>query len=117
MGNYTKTYLSSSTLGQPIFIPAANSAEQKVIHEPTGATDIYDEVWLYAGSSGTVDITATIFFSGLESFKVDIPPSQGLVQILPGIPVGLGTTVGIIMTGVALGIGFVTGYVNNIDQT
>jgi len=116
MGYYTKGYLSESTLGQPIF---PSDATETDVHIPSmdGDSDILDELWLYAGNSGTIDSTVTVFFSGQSSFNVGIPASNGLVLVLPGLPVGLGTDVSVIASGTELGTTFFTGYVNNIDQT
>jgi hypothetical protein len=112
MANYYKQYLSECTLGQPIFLPDTDETD---IHIPTCTTNEYDEIWLYAANSGTVDAVLTVYFSGLETFMAGIPGQGGLVQVLPGIPTGLGSKVGV---GSSIsGVMFITGFVNNIDQS
>jgi len=112
MANYTKTYLSESTLGTPINLVGT---EEYDIHKPVCVSNVYDEVWLYAANSGVAEATLIVYFSGTAMFNVGIPAGQGLVQILPGIPLGSGIDIG--ASSSSSGVIYVTGFVNNINQT
>lgn len=75
----TKEFLSDAAAGAAITVNSTGVD----IH--TAGSDI-DEVWLWATNPGTSAVTLTIGWAG-KDIVVSIPHRQGLVLVVPGLPV------------------------------
>lgn len=85
MTTFAKTLLSGGTTGKNI----------KVVQTATAGTTIhtahatsYDEIWLWACNTDTVDRKLTIEFGGVASpddtVEITIPAESGWMQVVPG---------------------------------
>lgn len=85
-----KIELSGSTDGRPIKV-AATSTPGTTIHTAQSGTgeNNYDEIWLWATNTDTVNRKLTIEFGGTTSpddlIEVTIPAESGLVLVIPGL--------------------------------
>lgn len=85
-----KRKLTGSTDGRGIKVVATGSAGTTIHTAVAGTTTgTYDEIWLWAYNSDTVERLLTIQFGGTstpdDDIKVSIPPQQGLVEVVPGL--------------------------------
>lgn len=120
MATFTKTLLSGSTQGRAIKV-AATASTGTTIHATGTSSSIIDEVWLYAYNSSTGPIALTIEYGGTtapdQNIKVDVPPTSGLMLVVPGlILTGTGAAANNItaFAGTANVI-TISGYVNRIS--
>ena len=88
MATFTKRALSGSTNGRPIKVVAVATAGT-TIHTAVAGTDDFDEVWLWAVNSDTVERKLTIEYGGVadpdDLIEVTIPAESGLVLVIPGL--------------------------------
>jgi len=88
MATFTKTLLSGSTQGRAIKVAATASAGT-TIHATGTSSSVIDEVWLYAYNSSTGPVALTIQYGGTTSvdddIKIDVPPTSGLILVVPGL--------------------------------
>lgn len=90
MATAVKRKLSGSTDGRGIKVVATSSAGTTIHTSVSGTTaGTYDEIWLWAYNSDTVDRLLTIQFGGTTSpdddIKVTIPAQSGLTLVTPGL--------------------------------
>lgn len=117
MAQVSKRLLSGSTNGRGIKV-AATATPGTLLHTSvTGTTNgTYDEVWLYAYNSDTVDRLLTIELGGTTSpddhIKVTIPSQAGRFCVLDGHP--LQNAVVVRAFAAAANVVVVTGFVNAI---
>ncbi len=96
MANATsKIPFSGSTQGQAIKV-VATGTPGTTIHTTGVSATVIDEIWLYAFNSDTADRTLTIEFGGAaapdQNIVLTIPFKQGLIIVVPGLPLlGSGT--------------------------
>jgi len=120
MATFSKIELSGSTDGRMIKVVQTASAGT-LIHTAQAATgaDNYDEIWLYAVNSDTVNRKLTIEFGGTTSpddlIEITIPAESGLVLVVPGLILQNSLVVrAFAATGNVVMIG---GYVNRMSAT
>lgn len=122
MASALKQNLSSSTDGMGIKI-AATATAGTAIHTATnsstpGSGGTWDEIWLWAFNSDTVNRTLTIEFGDATAPDHNIiqviPPSAGLVLVVPGLILQNSATV----KGFASAANVVTvsGFINRITN-
>lgn len=90
MATAVKRKLSGSTDGRGVKVVATSSSGTTIHTAVSGTTaGTYDEVWLYAYNSDTVDRLLTIQYGGTstpdDDIKVTIPSQVGLVLVVPGL--------------------------------
>ncbi len=94
MSTAIKTRLSNSTDGQPIKVTGTNTTGSILIHTSTssatsGATGIWDEVYLYAYNSSSSALSVTVEFGGAtapdQNITQTIPSLGGLTLVVPGL--------------------------------
>jgi len=119
MATYSKELLSGSTGGRPIKV-AATATPGTTIHATGIASDVVDEVWLYAQNTDSTDVALTVEFGGVSSpddlIVVEVPAEDGLLLLVPGLPLtGDGAAAREIKAFAATtNVITVTGYVNRI---
>lgn len=88
MATFSKIALSGSTDGKGVKV-AATSSSGTTIHTGSSTATTYDEVWLYAVNSDTVDRKLTVQWGGTSSPDDDIEftvkAENGLYLIVPGL--------------------------------
>ena len=89
MTDYTRVLLSGSTNGTPIPVTATSISSGQTVHTAVAGTSSFDEVYLYANNTDTVNHNLTIGFGGestgyIVSYQVVIYPNQPPVPILTG---------------------------------
>lgn len=88
MATFSKQLLSGSTNGKSILV-AATSTPGTTVHTAVSGTSSFDEIWLYAQNTDTVDRLLTIEYGGTTSpndkFIVTIAAQSGLVLVVPGL--------------------------------
>lgn len=117
MATISKVLLSGGTNGRNILV-AATATAGTLIHTATSAANTFDEVWLWAVNSSSVDVKITIEFGGVtapnDHVEYTVPAEDGLYLLIPGLPLNGGVVVRAFAgTGSVL---TVNGYVNRIDQ-
>lgn len=90
MATAVKRKLSASTNGRGIKVVATATAGTSLHTAVAGTTaGTYDEIWLYAYNSDTVDRILTIEFGGVtvpdDNIVLTIPSKFGLVLVTPGL--------------------------------
>jgi hypothetical protein len=85
MATFTKQILSGSTNGKSIIVTGTTSGTANTIH--TAHSTSIDEIWLYAFNNDTLSRSLTILVDSQEITVVGIPAKEGLVLLLPGLPV------------------------------
>jgi len=84
----TKGILSSSTDGMGIKIVATATAGTAIHTAPTDTAQ-FDEVWLWAVNTDTVNKTLTVEFGGAtapdQNIVMTIPSKSGPVLVVPGL--------------------------------
>ena len=90
MATARKRKLSASTDGRGIKVVATASTGTTIHTALLGTTlGSFDEVWLWAYNSDTVDRLLTIEFGGTtapdDNVKVTIPTQSGLQLVIPGL--------------------------------
>jgi hypothetical protein len=119
MATAVKRILSGSTNGRGIKVAAVATAGTTIhtaVAETTPGT--YDEVWIYAYNSDTVDRTLTIEFGGTtapdDNITVTVPFKSGLVLVVPGLILQNGCVVRAFAS--VTNVVVVYGYVNAITD-
>ena len=88
MATFAKTKLSGSTDGRPILV-AATATAGTVIHTGSSTATTYDEIWLYAINTDSVDRKLTLEWGGTTSpddlIEQTITTESGLTLIAPGL--------------------------------
>jgi hypothetical protein len=88
MATITPVLLSGSTNGRNIKV-AATATAGTLLHTCVSGTTSFDEVWLYAENTSAATVQLTIELGGVTSpddhITVQIPPTIGGVNVLPGI--------------------------------
>ena len=91
MASFAKVELSGRADGLGVAVVATSSAGT-TIHTATsnnGASNDYDEIWLWATNIDTSPIKLTIEFGGTtaagDHIEVTIPAETGLSQVIPGL--------------------------------
>lgn len=88
MATYNKSKLSGSTSGRSI--PIGVTASATTIHTAVASTgaNVWDEIYLYAYNSHTIDLEITIQWGGTTSpdddCKITIPSKSGRYLIVDG---------------------------------
>jgi hypothetical protein len=94
MATYSKIVLSGSTNGQPIEV---NSTSVGVaVHTATSGSDEMDELFLLACNNHGSAVELTIYIGGTASgqtVKISLNSKEGLVIVLPGLPLKSGVAV------------------------
>ena len=90
MATAVKRKLSGSTDGKPIKIAAIATAGTLLHTAVAGQTaGTYDEIWLWAYNSHSVNLGLTIEFGGPDApdqnIRLTIPFQQGLILVVPGL--------------------------------
>ena len=121
MATYTKVILSGSTNGLVIKLTdtasSGNTDAGYLIHTAVSGTTDVDECWVYGHNSSTAAVKVTLEVGGVTSpdntIEVTLPPEEGLMQILPGLPLQNGLHI----KAFAASANVVTiyGFVNRID--
>lgn len=87
MTTFTKRFLSGSTNGRPILIPAIVTPGT-VIHTAVAGTTDSDEVWLYMSNTHTANVDMAIQFGGVtdpgDVIRVSLAFKAGLFLVVPG---------------------------------
>ena len=115
----SKIPFSASTQGQGIKV-AATTSPGTLIHTTGVSGTIIDEVWLYAFNSHTADVVLTVEFGGAtapdQNIILTIPFKQGLVIVVPGLPLLGSGTVALTVKAFAATTNVITisGFVNRI---
>lgn len=89
MASFTKDKLSGGTDGMGIKVVATSSTGTTIHTAVSGTTSgTWDEIWLWAYNSDTVDRLLTIEFGDTtapdHNIKVTIPAQSGAVLVIPG---------------------------------
>jgi hypothetical protein len=89
MATFTKQLLSGSSNGRQVSIVAVATPGTLIHTAVSGVTD-FDEIWLWAtNTDATNDVILTLEWGGTstpaDKVIVEIPPSEGLVLIIPGL--------------------------------
>ncbi len=115
MATAVKRKLSASTNGRGIKVVATATAGTSLHTAVAGTTaGTYDEIWLYAYNSDTVDRVLTIEFGGVtvpdDNIVLTIPSKFGLVLVTPGLILQNGVAVAAFAS--AANVVTIYGYVN-----
>jgi hypothetical protein len=88
MTTFSKVLLSGSTNGRSVKI-LTTTTPGTAIHQALASTAGFDEIWLWAMNSDTVERLLTLQWGGTTSpddlIQVPIPPQAGPVLIAPGL--------------------------------
>lgn len=119
MATAVKRKLSQSTNGRGIKVVATATAGTALHTAVAGTTaGTYDEIWLYAYNSDTVDRTLTIEMGGVtvpdDNIVVTIPSKAGLTLVTPGLIMQNG--LGIAAFASAANVVTIYGFVNAITD-
>lgn len=90
MATVSRIPLSGSTHGRPIKVTGTSTGASVTVHTAQSSTTTVDDVTIYAYNSDTQSRTLTIEFGGTTSpddlIVTPIPAQQGLVLVVPGMP-------------------------------
>lgn len=87
MPTFSKIPLSSSTNGRSVTV-LATSSPGTTIHTAVSGSSSFDEVWLYAMNTSSVNASLDIQYGGTttaDAIELDIPGKSGLVLVVPGL--------------------------------
>ena len=88
MATFTKNDLSASTNGRGVLV-VATATTGTTIHTAVAGTSAFDEIWLYAMNTDSVDRTLTIEFGGVTApndlIEQTITTEGGLILVCPGL--------------------------------
>jgi hypothetical protein len=88
MSAITKALLSGSTNGRNVKVVATATAGTTIHTAPSGTTT-FDEVWLFAVNTHSIDVNLTIEFGGTtapdDEINLTLKAYQGLTLIVPGL--------------------------------
>jgi hypothetical protein len=98
MATAVKRKLSGSTDGKPIKIAAIATAGTLIHTAVAGqVAGTFDEIWLWAYNSHSVNLGLTIEFGGADApdqnIKLTVPFQAGLILVVPGFILQNGLTV------------------------
>jgi len=110
MAIFTKQILSGSADGKSIQVSATVIGSANAIH--TAHATSKDEVWIYAFNNDTVSRALSIIVDGVVISVVGIPAKEGLVLVIPGMPVTNALVVGAFAE--VTNVIYVSGWVNRI---
>jgi len=91
MASFAKVELSGGADGLGVLVvnTASSGTTIHVATSNNGASNDYDEVWLWATNIHTTSVLLTIQWGGTtaarDHIEVTIPASSGLVQVIPGL--------------------------------
>lgn len=109
-----REYFTGSTDGTPISITSTDSAGAQTIH--TCSTK-KGEIYLFVGNKSTLTVESFIEIGDTVSpVRTLISPSQGLVPILPGIPLRNAKVVKGYCSTVSTAALFTVGWVNELSS-
>lgn len=120
MATAVKRKLSSAPAGNLGIKVVATATAGTAIHTSVAGTTAgtFDEIWLEAYNSDTVDRLLTIEVGGVtvpdDNIKVTIPAQSGLVRVIDGLPLQNAATVAAFAS--AANVIVVFGYVNAITD-
>ena len=119
MATVVKRKLSESTDGKAIKIAATSTAGTAIHTAVAGTTaGTFDEIWLWAFNSHTLDVVLTIEFGGADApdqnIIVTIPFKSGLIPVVPGFILQNGATVKAFAA--TTNVITITGFVNAITD-
>ena len=118
MATIAKRKLSGSTDGRGVLV-AATATPGTLVHTAVAGTvsGTFDEIWVYAYNSDTVDRVLTIELGGVtapnDNIKVTIPALQGRFLVVDGAILQNGTVVRAFAA--AANVVVVSGFVNAIS--
>ena len=118
MAQVKKRKLSGSTDGRPVKVVATASAGTTIHTAVTTVTTpgAFDEIWLWAVNSDTVDRLLTIQFGGTtspdDSIQYTVPAQDGLHLVVPGLV--LQNTTIVRAFAAAANVILLSGFVNQI---
>jgi hypothetical protein len=88
MAIYTKRFLSASTNGLGIVV-SATSSPGDTIHTAVDSLTVYDEVFIFAVNTDSVDRELVIEWGGTTSpddiRPITVKANEGLVLVIPGL--------------------------------
>lgn len=110
-----------SVISKVIPTGTPNGKSLKVVATVAGSADTFhtadasatDEVWLYALNNDTQNRELTVLIDGQETTVVGVPFKQGLMLVIPGLPVSGAKTIKV-FAEVTDKI-YVSGWVNRIS--
>ena len=109
-----REFFSGSTDGTPIPITSTDSAGAQTIH--TSSTR-KGEIYLFIGNKSTASVESWVELGDTVSpVRTLISPSQGLIPILPGVPMRNGKVVKAYCSTVSTAALFVVGWVNELSS-
>lgn len=119
MATAVKRKLSGSTDGKPIKVVAVATTGTTIHTAVSGTTaGTFDEIWLWAYNSDTVDRLLTIEFGGTtapdQNIVLTIPLKTGLVLVVPGLI--LQNSLVVTAFAAAANVITISGYVNAITD-
>lgn len=119
MATAVKRKLSGSTNGRGIKVVATATAGTALHTAVAGTTaGTYDEIWLYAYNSDTVDRLLTIEMGGVtvpdDNIVVTIPAKSGLTLVTPGLIMQNGLSIAAFAS--AANVVTIYGFVNAITD-
>lgn len=117
MAQVTKRKLSGSTDGRGVLITTTATAGTLVHTAVTGVVaGTWDEIWLYAYNSDTVDRVVTVEWGGVtipsDNIKVTVPFQQGRFLLVDGAVLQNASVVRVFAS--AANVVVVSGFVNQI---
>lgn len=95
MATNTEEILSGSTNGRAILV-SQTATPGNLIHTAIAGTASEDNLWLYAASKHTAAVEITVEYGGVttaDQIIVSIPPKEGLILVIPGLPLNGGVVV------------------------
>ncbi len=87
--------LSGSIAGKPVAL-AATTSPGTLLHTATSTANQLDICWIYVQNNHTATVALTIQYGGLtiaEQISMAIPFKEGLVLVIPGLPLGGGAEI------------------------
>lgn len=118
MATFVKEILSGSTDGRAIKV-VATATLGTTIHTGSAVAADIDEIWLYAQNSSAAAVKLTIEWGGVTSpddlIEVTIAPEDGLVAVVPGLPIkGNATPLVVTAFAASANVVMIHGFVNSI---
>ena len=112
---YTKVLLSGSTAGEPIDL--ASTSAEATIHTAVNASSQFDEIWLWAANTTTVNQMLKMQYGSTAVAKRSqqtIPAQSGWILVAPGVIMSSGVVSA--LSSVTASDVHIMGYVNRIAQ-
>lgn len=109
-----REYFSGSTDGTPIPVTSTDSAGANTVHV---CSTRKGEIYLFSGNKSTAAQELwTEHGDTVSPIRTLIPPSQGLIPILPGTPLRNGKSVKVYTSTQSTAALFVLGWVNELSS-